>query len=558
MNKFVTDQTNQEIIEHLQPISGWDAINPSASDSSIPPSLVKPEARGIVSNVATSNVTTNNGPFWEEPILFDEIETPEIPATLLPAPLNKFAAALALTSETPESLSVITVLGVVASIISRLYVVSPKDGWLESTNLYCIIGLPPANNKTLVLRSCVAPLSAWEKEQREILEPQIKKERSEYKCHEKIIEALRSKAAKEESPTEQEKLIREIAEKEASLIEAATLPCLFITDATPEELAAKVYEQNNYLGIFSDEGGITEVLSGLYTGGSANIDILLKGIDGGDVKIRRKDKNFDLNPLLTIVLTVQPPVIQKMGEKRAYVGNGFLERFLYLLPKSKLGYRTHNTPSIPKEVVEEYQQTIKTLLETTLAKQKQQKRPQEKVVLTLSPEALADWKDFQRENERQLRPNGAFYTLQGWAGKICGFALRIAAILHVVKTTETSAWHGDGNSSNGNTIISAESMAGALEIAALLTKHTIAAYNLIGTNQSLQDAKELFGWIMEQNNPSFTQTEITYAMRHRKLGVKDRLVCATRALIDRNILKQRVDSSTHKPTTHFLVNPSLK
>ncbi|MBT7087552.1 DUF3987 domain-containing protein, partial [bacterium] len=64
---------------------------------------------------------------------------------------------------------------------------------------------------------------------------------------------------------------------------ARALPCLFITDATPEELAAKVYEQNNYLGIFSDEGGITEVLSGLYTGGSANIDILLKGIDGGDV-----------------------------------------------------------------------------------------------------------------------------------------------------------------------------------------------------------------------------------------------------------------------------------
>ncbi|MBT7087555.1 DUF3987 domain-containing protein [bacterium] len=269
---------------------------------------------------------------------------------------------------------------------------------------------------------------------------------------------------------------------------------------------------------------------------------------GRRYKIRRKDKNFDLNPLLTIVLTVQPPVIQRMGEKRAYIGNGFLERFLYLLPKSKLGYRTHDTPPIPKEIIEEYQQTIKNLLNTTFAKQKQQK---EKIILNLSPKALADWKDFQRENERQLRPDGAFYSLQGWAGKICGFALRIAAILHVVKTIKTN------NGNIENTVISAESMANALEIIALLTQHAIAAYGLIGADQSLQDAKELFGWIITQNSSSFTQAEITYAMRNRKLGKKERLVSALGVLIDRNILQTKVDRSTRKPTTHFLVNPNL-
>jgi putative DNA primase/helicase len=524
------------LITATQKISGSAVVNSYCA------STIKHDNKTLPSIKTETRPTTNNEIFWEEPILFDELETPEISASLLPASLGKFAEALALASETPESLSVMTVLGVAASIISRLYVVSPKDGWQEPTNIYCIIGLPPANNKTLVLRSCIAPLSAWEKEQREILEPQIKKERSEYKSHEKIIEALRSKAAKEDNKSEQEKLIREITEKETSLIESRVLPCLFITDATPEELAAKVYEQNNYLGIFSDEGGITEVLSGLYTGGLANIDILLKGIDGGDVKIRRKDKNFDLNPLLTIVLTVQPPVIQKMGDKRAYIGNGFLERFLYLLPKSKLGYRTHNTPPIPKEIVYEYQQIIKNLLNTTLAKQEQLK---EKVVLTLSPEALADWQDFQRETERELRPSGAFYALQGWAGKICGFALRIAAILHVVKAND------------GNTIISSESMANALEITALLTQHAIAAYNLISIDLTLQDAKELLGWIITRNNQSFTQAEITYAMRNRKLGKKERLTCALGILIDRNILQTKIDSSTRKPTTYFFINPSL-
>lgn len=30
---------------------------------------------------------------WDDPVLFDEVETPEISATLLPEPLSNFAAA---------------------------------------------------------------------------------------------------------------------------------------------------------------------------------------------------------------------------------------------------------------------------------------------------------------------------------------------------------------------------------------------------------------------------------------------------------------------------------
>jgi len=513
----------------------WLEANPTATKANIEAlPLIEPK-------IEPGECSDDN--IWDDPILFDEIDTPEIPSSLLPSELGVFAAALSLTSETPESLSVMVILGVVASIVSRLYVVSPKDGWQESTNIYSIIGLPPANNKTLVLKTCTAPLSTWEKEQKIILEPQIKKQRSELKSREKIIEALRAKAAKEEKYLDQESLILEIAEKEALLVEPQPLPCLFVNDITPEELTTKVHEQKNYLGIFSDEGGIIEVLSGLYTGGSANIDILLKGIDGGDVKVRRKDKNFDLNPLLSIVLTVQPPVIQKMGAKKAYSGNGYFERFLYLLPKSKLGYRTHNTPPISKELVKNYNKLIENLLESTLEKCKQLKQ---KIVLTLANEASADWKKFQQSIERELRPNGTLYVLRGWAGKICGFALRIAGILHVIKKSDHI------------NIISKETMDSALEIAALLIQHAIAAYDLMGADQSLEDAREVFNWIMSKSYSSFSQTEITRAMRHRKMGKKERLAPALAELIERNILKEQVDYSTQKPTTNFLIHPKLR
>ena len=393
-----------------------------------------------------------------------------------------------------------------------------------------------------MLNNCIAPLAEFEKEQAYLLEPEIKRQRSERKSYEKIIENLRNKGAKEEDQIKQKQLIREITEREAALIEPQPLLCLFVTDITPEELASKMYEQKNYLGIFSDESGIIEVLSGLYSNGTANIDILLKGIDGGDVKVRRKDKSFNLNPLLTIVLTVQPSIIHKMSDKKTYTGNGCLERFLYVLPKSKLGYRNHNNPPVPKYLLESYHKTIRRLLDNAT---KQYEQTKQKITLTLSEVALKDWQAFRCEVERQLRPDGDFYILQGWAGKISGFALRIAGILHVAKEEQN------------NFSISGDAMARALEIATLLTQHAIAAYNLMGADQCLQDAKELFYWIEHYGNNSFTKSKITYEMRHRKLGKKERLTKALDILVERNILQEQTDRSTRKPTTIFLVNPKL-
>ncbi len=56
---------------------------------------------------------------WDAPILFDELETPEISADLLPGILGGFAAALSHATETPEALSVMTILGVISAAITK-------------------------------------------------------------------------------------------------------------------------------------------------------------------------------------------------------------------------------------------------------------------------------------------------------------------------------------------------------------------------------------------------------------------------------------------------------
>jgi hypothetical protein len=264
---------------------------------------------------------------WDDPIPFDDVETPEIPAILLPEPFGNFAAALANETETAQSLSVMTILGVLSTVLAKRVTISPKEGWVEPINIYSLIALPPANNKSLVLKKCTDPLINWEREQAALLDYEIRRCQSERKTQEKIIEGMRKKAAASKNLMEQKDLIAQTTEKEIHLIEIPVLPQLFVNDTTPESLVINVFEQGGRFAIFSDEGGIIETLAGLYSNGNSNIDILLKGIDGGELRVRRKDRSFNLNPYLTIVLAIQPAIIQTMSEKRSYIGNGALERF---------------------------------------------------------------------------------------------------------------------------------------------------------------------------------------------------------------------------------------
>jgi putative DNA primase/helicase len=475
---------------------------------------------------------------WGEPLRFDEIETPAIPASLLPGIFGQFAHELARATETPEAMAVMTVLGVIATCCAKRFCVSPRDGWREPVNIYTLVALAPGNNKSQVFNACTEPLAEWERQQAEVMEPEIKRAKSERKSQEKIIEAKRGSLAKEKNSAIQKGLIREIADMEADLNEPPYLPELFVNDVTPETFATKVHEQNGRLAIFSDEGGITEIMAGLYSNGTANVDILLKGIDGGHVRVRRKDRSFNLNPFISIVLTVQPVIIQRMSEKRTFAGKGLLERFLWVLPQSRLGYRTHDTEPVAAATRAAYHRAIRTLLEIPALVEHGIEQAR---VLTLSKDALAEWRAFQAVIETDLRADGRLAPCQGWGAKICGFALRIAGLLHVAE-------HGQNSMCIGS-----ETMAKALELAALLSEHAIAVYGLMGIDPATADAREVWRWIAAQPSASFIQRDLTYAMRHKLTA--ERIGKALKLLhCDRNLISEPA-REPGKKTLRYYRNP---
>jgi hypothetical protein len=127
---------------------------------------------------------------------------------------------------------------------------------------------------------------------------------------------------------------------------------------------------------------------------------------------------------------------------------------------------------------------------------------------------------------------------------ICEFALRIAGLLHIAEYS-ISEFN-----------ISEDTMCNAIKISELLIEHAIAAFGWMGVDQSTEDAKEIWQWIITQRQYSFRESDLLIAMRNRKSGRSERLKKALQILKERNLISDSIKLDTRKPTTIYHVPPS--
>jgi hypothetical protein len=468
----------------------------------------------------------------------------EISSSVLPSPYGEYAEALAQSMEVPEGLAVFGVLGAVSSAIGHRIKVSPKKGWEEPSNLYLLAILPPGNNKSAALKACTFPLTEWEKTQAELLGPEIRKAQSERKNREELIKRKRTEAIRQNDHDLQKLEFQEIAEMEASLKEVLPLPQVFITDATPESLAKSVCEQKGRFAVISDEGEIMDVLAGLYTKGQSNLNIVLNGIDGGHVRIKRQEASIDINPILTFCLFAQPAVLQNMAHQKTFMGKGFLERFLYLIPETKLGYRTHDTTPVADEIRSAYARELTILLDIGLDPKLE---PSKHWVFTLSSESLTVFKQFQLDIEKELRPSGKLYPVRGWGGKVCGYLLRIAGLLQTME-------YGTAKKEMPVSI-----MNNALQLVKLLIDHALVAFDSMGADQASEDAKVVLNWIKENDQFAFKKNDCHRALggHFKKAGELEEVLDSLQAL---GFVSAPIDVRTGgrgRPSIVHRVNPKI-
>jgi hypothetical protein len=510
------------------------------------PPLAESEVRRIARSIsryppADNGRHTTGVEDWSEPTPLVQAVPDAIPDECVPEWLGEMARATAAHTETPFALPALLSVAIASACLAAKAVVSPEDGYIESLNLYACPAMESGNRKTSVFSKLLAPLAGWEQEQIARIEPERLRLASDRRTAEARIDRLRRKAAAANDPTA---LIREMHELEARLPVVPSSPRLFVDDCTPERLASLMAEQGGRIAVFSDEGGIFDLLAGRYSNGIPNFDLFLKAHSASRFRMDRADRTRPAvildRPHLTVGISPQPDVLESLRDKPGFRGRGLLARFLYGLPKSPLGYRTLEPCAIASEVEQRYHRGIHQLLRFT---------PEKVIQMKLSPDGYDEWKEFQRAVERQFREGGALKSLHDWGGKLPGAALRLSGIFHAIQQVGQRRFDPE---------IPPSTVAQALDLAACLISHARAIFALMERDPNIENAQKLITWIVLQSQPSFTIRDCFRAHQARFQRV-DALIPVILLLEQHDYIrrKQRGSSGGRNPSDICEVNPAV-
>ncbi|MEP6605585.1 MAG: DUF3987 domain-containing protein [Nitrosospira sp.] len=483
---------------------------------------------------------------WQTPISLESAKLPPWPEDIFPDGIQRFVTALSISTETPPELPAMMVLASISAAVQGKYRVRVKPDYFEPVNIWACAALPSGSRKTAVQKAATAPLSAWEKLQREYMEPQIKRAKADYATITEQIIQLRKQAGKAKGE-EFEQLKSEIADIEANLPIIPTAPQVWAQDVTPENLGTIMAHNGECMAVMSDEAGIFEILGGRYSGGVPNLDLFLQGHSGSFVRVNRGSREpiFMQSPTLTMGLSPQPDVLRGLAETPKFRGRGLLARFLYALPTSNLGYRTLDARPMLSEHPARYESILMAMLNHEMARNDQEEPCPH--TLKISDEAMHVWQNFRHTVEAAMREGESLAHLTDWAGKLPGAVVRIAALFHISRHALARPWEFT---------ISLTDMAAALRMADALKAHALVVFDLMGADPALDDARVVLRWIIREHKSEFTFRDCQYALKSRFRRAAE-LEPAIAVLIERMFLRPRIEKVSHRPSRIFEVNPAI-
>ena len=484
---------------------------------------------------------------WPAPVHFTAHKVPKLNPLNLPPILGDYCAALAEEKQVPVEIAVAMALPTVSAAAQRGYKVQIRQGYEEPLNVYTLCPLEPANRKSATVEACTVPLKKWEKAMAEALMPEVKAAKSKRATMERAIEGKRSKAVKCTTREEIDELQREIEELEAQLPEVPTIPRVLADNTTPEALAKLMEEMGGCICIITAEGGIFDILAGLYSKGVPNLDLFLKAHSGDTYRVdRRQSSPIILDcPRLTLGISPQPVTLAERSASRLFRGRGLDGRFLYFMPESLLGRREMEPMPMPQDVKERFHNAVKALLPTHWSTD-----TPEPITLELSEEAYQIWLAFAGEVEKGLAPGGEFEGLNDWGGKLAGAVARIAGLFHLVTYDRPEELKVQG-----------ETMMQAVYMGSFLAEHAKAAYALMGTDDTIERAKKVLEWIRREARTRFTIRDCQQALKQNTLfSHVDTLKAALKELEERYFIWEQPaeprQGPGRRPSPVYLVNPA--
>ena len=471
---------------------------------------------------------------WETPLPFDEYDLPSFPVDALPETVRRYVLAVAESTQTSVDMAAVEALGVGSLCSQGKYFIQGNADWAEPLNIYTVVILPPAARKSSVLSVMIRPVEEYEKEENSrrnagIIESQMVLSRLEKEKRSLVERASKGKATEEE--------VRAKATEIAKYEPVKPLR-LFVDDVTSEKLTSVLAENKGRAAVVSAEGGIFDIISGLYSR-NVNIDVFLKGHSGDTIRVDRIGRASEsiIHPALTMVLAVQPEVLNGLMSNNTFRGRGLTARFLYSMPKSTVGSRSFSTKPIPEGVRARYRALIETILSSD----------NEQEPISLDDGAREVLEDLFNEIEGRLK--GDLAEISDWAGKFVGAVLRISGILHVMKYPKDSMFDA----------VDRETMEHAVIIGRYFLTHAKAAYSLMGAATVNKDAQHLLSFIKRERLAEFSRRD---AMRLcRSFKTADSLQPVLNRLCEYGYIavkpQEPVSGIGRRPSEVYVTNPAV-
>lgn len=438
-------------------------------------------------------------PRWEPPIPFTQHILPQFPVDAFPPAIRDYVLAVAETTQTPVDMAATAALAVLALCQQGKYRIKGKDDWIEPLNLFTVIVAEPSERKSAVINHMTGAVHRFEAEYNKQHSGAVERSRMEKRILEKQQRNLEEMVIKGKAQMED---LQDVAMQLANFREVMPMR-LYVDDVTTEKLTSVLAENNGTAAIVSAEGGIFDMLAGIYTK-NVNIDVFLKAHSGDDIRvdrIGRSSESISL-PALTVLLAVQPSVLSGMMSNGVFRGRGLTARFMYCMPQSRVGERKYRTKPIPDEVSRCYEVLIRNLL--------QEETPKTPELIRLSPEADKLLESFAGEVEGKLK--NEYSDIPDWAGKLTGAVLRISGLL----CRAANAHCSDFLDISDSMIVSEETMAGAISVGRYFTENSRAAYSLMGADDLVKQSRYTLDAIMKNGLLEFSRRDIMRICRSFK------------------------------------------
>ena len=380
-----------------------------------------------------------------------ENEAVQFPTHLLPHYLKDLIEAIALEIQVPIELPFFAALSLLATATGGKVEIRVKGNYKEQLSIYSIVGLSSGNRKSEVTKTLKAPLLEYESYLIALAKPVRSQQQSERKALEQFLDGLHAKARK--GLTDSLRVDIENATQKLESCKVRPLPRIFADNVTPEKHAALIAEHGSS-SIVEPEGGFFEGLSRYGTSKSPQVDYLNKAYGGEAFRVDRQngDSIHAVKPHCVLHFSIQPHIVEAIRNNPDFMGTGFANRFLFSMPQSLIGKRRMDAPPVKPALIESWHLIVNGILESCFNATERE--------LELEGGAYSLWCSFTEQLESALVTE--LQPVQGWASKLAGQLVRIAAIYELAANPQTSK-------------ISAESMQAAIALAPYLQAHALKA-----------------------------------------------------------------------------------